>query len=208
MSTQLKIHWNTAYNKADNQLGWFEKDPQETMKLVLQTQLPKDAKIMNVGAGTTTLIETLLDAGYTNLIANDLSELALNKLQTRIKNSHDYELNCVVDDLTNPKQLEDLKPVDLWIDRAVLHFFLNEEDQQAYFNLIRKIVTKNGFVLIAVFTTDGAEKCCGLHLKRYNVSMLHEQLGSDFELTSSFNHTFINPFGGERPYIYTLFKRL
>jgi hypothetical protein len=30
---------------------------------------------------------------------------------------------------------------------------------------------------------------------------------NDFELKKSFNDTFINPFGGERPYIYTLFQR-
>lgn len=208
MSTEIKTHWNNAYNKADNQLGWFEEDPKETMKLVLQTQLPKNAQILNVGAGTTTLIDALLNAGYTNIIANDLSDLALKKLQERIKNSHDYDLNCLVDDLTNPKELNQLKAVDLWIDRAVLHFFLKENEQQAYFNLIQKIVAKNGFVLMAVFATDGAEKCCGLDLKRYNEDMLQAQLGSEFELITSFNHTFLNPFGGERPYIYTLFKRL
>ncbi|MFC5194435.1 class I SAM-dependent methyltransferase [Bizionia hallyeonensis] len=208
MSSELKLHWNTAYNKTDNQLGWFEENPEQTMKLVLKTQLPKDARILNVGAGTTTLIDALLDADYTNLIVNDLSNQALEKLQTRIKNSHNYNLNCVVDDLTKPKKLNQLEPIDLWIDRAVLHFFLAEKDQQAYFNLIKQIVAKNGFVLIAVFATNGAEKCCGLDLKRYNTNMLQDELGSDFELISSFNHTFINPFGGERPYIYTLFKRL
>ena len=109
MSSKLKLHWNTAYNKADNQLGWFEKYPEKTMTLVTQTQLPKNAKILNVGAGTTTLIDALLDASYTNLIANDLSNQALEKLQTRIKNSHNYNLNCVVDDLTNPKKLNQLK---------------------------------------------------------------------------------------------------
>ncbi len=208
MSTNLKSHWNTAYNKEDSQLGWFEENPEETMRLVQQTQLPKNAKILNVGAGTTTLIEALLDAGYTNLIANDVSELALEKLQIRVNKSHNYHLNSVVDDLTNSKQLDSLKPIDLWIDRAVLHFFLKEDEQLAYFNLIKKMVSKNGFVLIAVFATNGAEKCCGLDLKRYNSDMLEEKLGPDFKLVSSFNHTFVNPFGGERPYIYTLFKRL
>ncbi|TYB78545.1 class I SAM-dependent methyltransferase [Bizionia myxarmorum] len=208
MTLPIKSHWNTAYIKDDNQLGWFEEDPQETMTLILKTQLPKTAKILNVGAGTTKLIDALLDAGYRNIIANDLSDMALEKLQARIKYSHDYKLPIVVDDLTQPKELESLEPIDLWIDRAVLHFFLKEEEQQAYFNLVKKIVAKNGFVLIAVFATDGAEKCCGLDVQRYNASMLEAKLGSEFELVSSFHHTFINPFGGERPYIYTLFKRL
>ena len=203
----LKEHWNRAYDKADNQLGWFEENPAQTMQLIESCKLEKDVRILNVGVGTTTLIDALLDAGYINLIANDLSDLALQKLKERIKKSHNYDLNCITDDLTNPIELQNIEPIDLWIDRAVLHFFLQVKEQTAYFNLIKKIVAKNGYVLIAVFALDGAEKCCGLDLKRYNVEMLQNNLGTDFKLITSFNHTFINPFGGERPYIYTLFKR-
>ena len=206
-SQHLKEHWNKAYNKDDNQLGWFEENPTQTMQLIEECKLETNARILNVGAGTTTLIDSLLDAGYTNILANDLSDLALEKLKGRIKKSHNYNLDCITDDLTNPTELQNLEPIDLWIDRAVLHFFLKEEEQIAYFNLIKKIVAKNGYVLIAVFALDGAEKCCGLDLKRYNADMIQNNLGSDFQLINSFNYTFINPFGGERPYGYTLFKR-
>ena len=203
----LKEHWNKAYNKVDNELGWFEENPIQTMQLIDSCRFKKDARILNVGVGTTTLIDTLLDAGYNNLIANDLSDIALEKLKKRIQKSHDYNLNCIADDLTNPSKLQNLEPIDLWIDRAVLHFFLKEEEQTAYFNLIKKIVAKGGYILIAVFALDGAEKCCGLDLKRYDLKMLQHSLGADSQLIDSFNYTFINPFGGERPYVYTLFKK-
>lgn len=206
-SEDLKSHWDKAYNKEDNQLGWFEETPTQTMQLVEACQLKKDATILKVGAGTTNLIEALLDAGYTNLIANDLSEVALQKLQSRIKESHNYDLKAIADDITNPSDLQKLQNIDLWIDRAVLHFFLKEEEQTAYFNLINNILAKKAFVLIAVFALDGAEKCCGLDLKRYNVEMLQNKLGESFKLVNSFNYTFINPFGGERPYVYSLFQK-
>lgn len=203
----LKTHWNKAYNKDDNQLGWFEEHPAQTMQLIESCMLDKDARILNVGVGTTTLIDSLLNEGFNNLIANDLSDLALQKLKKRILKSHNYNLNCLVDDLTNTSELHLLNNIDLWIDRAVLHFFLKDEEQNAYFNLINNIITKGGFVLIAVFALDGAEKCCGLDIKRYNVEMLQNGLGEKFHLIKSFNHTFINPFGGERPYVYTLFQK-
>lgn len=206
-SLDLKEHWNKAYGKEDYELGWFEDNPTQTMQLIESCKLEKDAKILNVGAGTTTLIDTLLDNGYTNLIANDLSPVALQKLRERILQSHCYNLKCIADDLTNPSELQQLLNIDLWIDRAVLHFFLKEEEQTAYFNLIKNIVAKGGFVLIAVFALNGAEKCCGLDLKRYNVEMLQNKLGNHFKLIKSFNYSFINPFGGERPFIYTLFKK-
>ena len=205
--SDLITHWDNAFSKENEQLGWFETSPNQTMQLIKECSLNKTSKILNVGAGTTTLIESLLDDGYTNIIANDLSPLALQKLKTRVYNSHQYHLNCIIDDLTQPKILNTLSNVDLWIDRAVLHFFLKEEEQNTYFNLIHQIVSKNGYVLIAVFSEDGAPKCCGLDLQRYNLKMLETKLGSNFKLISSFNYTFINPFGGERPYIYTLFQK-
>lgn len=207
MISNLNEHWNAAYNKEDEQLGWFEANPMQTMELVNACNLQKDATILNVGAGTTTLIDTLLEEGYTNILANDLSDLALNKLKKRIKKSHNYNLNCIKDDLTNPQKINKLQNIDLWVDRAVLHFFLTEVEQKAYFNLIQKTVSNSGYVIIAVFSLEGAQKCCGLDLKRYNLEMLQNNLSSHFKLIKTFNHTFINPFGGERPYIYTLFQR-
>ena len=207
MTSDLKEHWNTAYNKEDEQLVWFEANPMQSMELVKACNLQKDATILNVGAGTTTLIDTLLEEGYTNIIANDLSDLALEKLKQRIRKSHNYNLTCIKDDLTNPQKINKLQNIDLWIDRAVLHFFLTQEEQKSYFSLIQKTVSNNGYVIIAVFSLEGAQKCCGLDLKRYNLEMLQNNLGTHFRLIKTFNHTFINPFGGERPYIYTLFQR-
>lgn len=203
-----KAHWNSVYDsKTDEQLGWYESLPEKTMQLIEDCNLKPNATILNVGAGTTTLIDEFLKRGFTNIIVNDLSESALKNLKHRIKSNFNYNLECIVDDLTQPTSLQKLSHIDLWIDRAVLHFFLKEEEQKAYFELIKKVVSKNGFVLIAVFALDGAEKCSGLPLQRYNVSMLQEKLGDNFKLRDSFNYTFINPFGGERPYVYTLFQR-
>lgn len=203
-----KSHWNEKYQSTqDEELGWYEDTPETTMQLIAKCELPKDASILNVGAGTTTLIDLLLDKGYNNVFANDLSEVALEKLQKRINEQYNYNLKCIADDLTNPSELNKLQDIDLWIDRAVLHFFLKQEEQQAYFDLIKKIVAKNGYVLIAVFSLEGAPKCCNLDLQRYNAGMLQSKLGKEFKLVETFNHTFINPRGGERPYVYTLFQR-
>ena len=203
-----KSHWNEKYQSTqDEELGWYEDTPETTMQLVARCELTKDASILNVGAGTTTLIDLLLDKGYNNVFANDLSEVALEKLQKRILEAYNYDLKCIADDLTNPSELNTLQDIDLWIDRAVLHFFLKKEEQQAYFDLIRKIIAKGGYVLIAVFSLEGAPKCCSLDLQRYNSDMLQNKLGDEFKLVETFDHTFINPRGGERPYVYTLFQR-
>ena len=200
-------HWNKAYTKNPTEkLGWYEEKSTQTLELISKTQLPKDASILHVGAGSSTLIDDMINEGYTNQIANDLSEKSLQDLKERLGEKSNL-VNFIVDDLINPKRLNTLEGVDLWNDRAVLHFFLKEEEQKAYFDLVRKVVKHNGFVLIAVFALDGAEKCCGLPLQRYNVQMLQDNLGSEFTLQESFDYTFVNPYGGERPYVYALFQR-
>lgn len=200
-------HWNKAYTKNPTEkLGWYEERSTQTLELISKTQLPKDATILHVGAGSSTLVDDLVKEGYTNQIANDLSEKSLQDLKTRLGVQAD-QVRFLVDDLTNPSVLNTLEQVDLWNDRAVLHFFLKEEEQKAYFDLVKKVVKNNGFVLIAVFALEGAEKCCGLPLQRYNVQMLQDHLGSEFRLQESFDHTFVNPYGGERPYVYALFQR-
>jgi SAM-dependent methyltransferase len=206
-NTDYSKHWEGVYQtKEDEQLGWFEDFPETTLQLIEKCNLNPDATILNVGAGTTRLIDALLDKGFTNIIANDLSTAALQKLKDRILKNYDYKLNCIADDLTHPKTLLQLQNIDLWIDRAVLHFFLMEEEQKAYFNVIKKIVRKGGYVLIAVFSLEGAEKCSGLTLQRYNAEMLQNHLGLEFKLIEAFDRIYVNPSGSERPYIYTLFQ--
>ena len=72
---------------------------------------------------------------YTNIIANDLSEKALTTLKNRL-GEQASKVTFIADDLMHPKKLNKLSNIDLWNDRAVLHFFLKEEEKIAYFNLL------------------------------------------------------------------------
>jgi cyclopropane fatty-acyl-phospholipid synthase-like methyltransferase len=203
----FKNHWNEAYlNNKTEKLGWFEEKSEQTLTLIKEARLSEDALILNVGAGSSTLIDNLLADGFSNIIANDLSEEALESLKNRIGKND--KVKFIVDNLLNPSKLNKLENIDLWNDRAVLHFFLKEAEIKAYFNLLKKVLKANGFVIISVFAKNGAEKCCGLLVKRYDMEMLSNELGTDFKLKNSFNYTFVNPFGAERPYIYALFQRI
>jgi len=112
-----------------------------------------------------------------------------------------------VDDLTNPTEINVLQNLDLWHDRAVLHFFTDANSQETYFELIKKLVKQNGFVIIAAFNLNGATKCSGLPVHRYDANLLQEKLGNGFELIESFDYIYTMPSSDTREYIYTLFKR-
>tara|TARA_R110002050_G_scaffold175846_1_gene308684 strand:- start:2111 stop:2803 length:693 start_codon:yes stop_codon:yes gene_type:complete len=205
-TTDLKAHWDKAYtNNPHEKLGWFETDLSPTFKLLNISKIAKNARIINIGAGSTVLIDELLKLNYTQLIATDISAVALDILEKRVGNEH---VSFITDDLTNPTVLKDMDAVDMWIDRAVLHFFTEEKDQQTYFDLLRSKVSKGGFVLLAEFALDGAKKCSGLDVCRYDTAMLSKKLGKDFELQDSFEYTYTMPSGDLRPYIYTLFQKI
>ena len=201
-------HWNNAYQKTPaDSLGWYEEDPIPSLELISECNLPKDALIFNAGVGAATLIELLLNKGYSNIVVNDIAASALTELKNNLTVHKQGKVKFIVDDLTNPSELLKLKDVDLWHDRAVLHFFTTEEQQKAYFDLIRKVIRLKGYVILAEFNLEGAKKCSGLDVFNYNEEMLQERLGEDFELLKSFNYTYTQPSGGLREYVYTLFQR-
>lgn len=208
LEKDFKLHWEKAYQKTEvSKLGWFEESPEPSMRLINKCNLKKNASILNVGAGATNLVDELLKNGYENIIANDLSSTALDKLKTRLGDNESNKIQWIVDDLTKPTELNNLKKIDLWHDRAVLHFFNKKEEREAYFCLLNKLVKTNGFVIIATFNLNGATKCSDLPVYRFDKKMLSEEIGNEFELIESFDYTFTMPSGDTREYIYTLFKR-
>lgn len=200
-------HWHDVYKDADiTTLGWYEIESTPSLQLIDKCNLSKNDLILNVGAGSTTLIDSLLENGYTNLIANDISGKSLNIIKGRVGEKQ-HSVKWIVDDIINPTELEKIPQVHLWNDRAVLHFFVEEKDQDAYFDLLDQKVCKNGYVILAVFSLEGAKRCSGLPVKRYSVNMLQEKLGSRYILKDSFSYIYTMPNGEDRNYIYTLFQK-
>lgn len=205
--TDSQRHWDKAYSDQPmDQLGWYEDMPEPSLSLIKKSGIESDARQLHAGVGGSTLIDHLLDSGYTRLIANDISPVALDRLRERIGEAS-KKIHWIVDDLSKPGTLNTIEPIDLWHDRAVLHFLLDADAQKAYFDLIRKVVRPGGRVIIGVFNLKGAEKCSGLSVFRYDHQMLVDRMGDDFELIEHFDYTFVNPRGEERPYVYTSFER-
>ena len=117
------------------------------------------------------------------------------------------KVKWIVDDVTNPEYLTQQGSLALWHDRTVLHFLIDENHQKAYLETLKKVVRKDGFVIIAVFSLDGAQKCSGLDVKNYDHKMIEEYLGKDFKLLNHFPYLYKMPSGDIRPYVYTLFQR-
>ena len=191
------MHWDSAYIDADTtKLGWYQKEHAVSMDLISSCD---GQSLLDVGAGTTTLVDTLLENQY-DVTVLDISSEALRILSNR----HGANLKYIRGDLSESLELGDF---DIWHDRAVLHFLLKESERQSYVANLESCISSGGFAVIETFSTDGAQKCCGLNLHTFDEKMLTELLGDNWILIDSIRHTHINPFGGERPYISAIFKR-
>ncbi|MCE7737030.1 MAG: class I SAM-dependent methyltransferase [Candidatus Heimdallarchaeota archaeon] len=201
-------HWDNVYNKTDpTKLGWYQAEALPSLEIIKELDISRKDQILVVGAGLTMLADGLIENGYHNLIFSDISKTGLAKLEVRLK-SQGNEFSYIVDDLTKSTELSQLREIAVWHDRAVLHFLTEDFQKQEYIKLMHKVVRIGGYAIIAVFSLDGAAKCSGLDVCRYSQETIDELLGEDFKLIKSFDYTYIQPSGNERPYVYTVFKRI
>ncbi|MEW5802281.1 MAG: class I SAM-dependent methyltransferase [bacterium] len=198
-------HWDKIFSGTeDSKLGWYEKDPSKLFELLNLIPGWDNSTIFVPGVGTSLLIEGLLGKG-TTLVLNDISIEAINRVKSRL-GDRSKGIYYLCQDIAQPIQ-DAIPDIDIWIDRAVLHFLTDEDDIRGYFNNLKSILKVDSYAMFAEFSKTGASKCAGLTLHRYSIEELSERLGSSFTLMSHFNYIYINPNGDPRPYIYALFKR-
>ncbi len=198
-------HWQRVYDsKSPEEVGWYQSDHTSSMELIRDSGTDREGIVINVGCGASTILESLIAEGFSNLIAVDISATALSHCEHRLGE----QVTWVVDDVTQPHNLLQLGEVNLWHDRAVLHFFTSEEEMRGYLHTLKTMLSVGGHAVIETFSLDGAPQCSGLDLRRYDEKMLCELLGKEFRLIRSIHHVHTTPDGGIRPYISTLFQRI
>jgi EEF1A lysine methyltransferase 2 len=209
MPSSQAPHWNKVYNhKASKELGWYESHPELSLNLIKKCQLPSEALILIAGAGTTTLVDALIDLGFSSLIACDLSAIALKNLQTRL-GVQAQTVDWIVDDLSAAQNLDKYASrIDLWQDRAVLHFLLTEPERTGYLKSLKDLLKPGGFALIACFAPGTVQRCSGLPIRQYSAQDLSDWLGSNFKLIESHLQTYTQPSGGQREFTHALFQRI
>ncbi|HIP32962.1 MAG TPA: class I SAM-dependent methyltransferase [Crocinitomicaceae bacterium] len=203
----LQEHWEKSYEKDEVQLGWYQDSAKESLELITKTGISKNKKIIDIGSGSSVLIDDLIDDGYSNIIAADISQKAMDNTKNRLSETDLQKVTWIVDDLTEPTELQNLTDISIWHDRAVFHFLTEEKDRETYFELLNGAVKKGGYVIIATFNLTGANKCSRLPVQRYDEKGIAEFLGAQFNLINFFDFDYTIPNGDVRPYVYTLFRK-
>ena len=208
MQKSTKEHWDTVYASTPVQrLGWYEPEPILSLEMIENCAIDIGDPILDVGAGSTTLIDSLIQRNYKNITALDISAAALKELRNRLDERKATQVNWLVADITQPAETQMLHDSAIWHDRAMLHFLTDEAARQAYLTVLKKVLRPGGFAIIAVFSKEGATQCSGLDVQRYDENDLGTFLGSTFELKESRDYDYLMPSGGVRSYLYVRFRR-
>ena len=112
MKNALQEYWNTVYSaNPEDQLGWYEAVPHISLDLIDHCSLAKNDPILDVGSGNAFLVDHLINQNYTNLLALDISDVALEKMRSRLGKENACHVHILVDDITTPVAVLNLKDI-------------------------------------------------------------------------------------------------
>ena len=205
MVENRKAHWDQVYSKkSPEDLTWYQARPEVSLALIERAGLAREARIIDVGGGTSHLTTFLLEGGYQDLSVLDLSDTAL-ELARQSLGSLGSEVKWYGADVT---EFEPPHRWDLWHDRAVFHFLTEKNDRDGYCRVLEEAVEPGGHVVIATFGPDGPKRCSGLEVRRYSPQSLQAELGGKYELRGSMNETHRTPAGGTQEFVYSWFQKV
>ena len=201
---QAQEHWDRMYStRPEQELSWFEEDPAISLELLLRPELDKHAPILDVGGGTSRLLDALLDRGFTQPAVLDISAAALGKSKRRL-GDRSSQVRWIVADVTTWKPD---RQYSAWHDRAVFHFLTREEQRRAYRAALESAVAPGGTVVIGTFALDGPEQCSGLTVQRYSPESLAAELGPGFACTAAQSFDHATPAGKVQRFQFSRFNR-
>ncbi|MEO5981020.1 MAG: class I SAM-dependent methyltransferase [Pedococcus sp.] len=195
--------WEGVHDSKDvDGVSWWQSVPELSLGLVDSTAVGREEPIIDVGAGWSTLVDHLLERGYRDLTAIDLSATALRTVRDRLGADGDDVTLTVADVL-------DFRPgrqFSLWHDRAVFHFLTEEDERQDYLASVERCLAPGGWLVVATFGPDGPTTCSGLPIVRYT----HTELAAEFpgyEVVATSGEDHVTPWGSTQQFTAVLLRR-
>jgi SAM-dependent methyltransferase len=197
-------HWEKVYaTKQPHEVSWTQERPAISLDFIHSFQLPRNARIIDIGGGDSRLADHLLAEGFEDITVLDISAEALARARERLGDKAS-RVKWLVQDITG------FKPeaaYDLWHDRATFHFLVNAGEVNAYLAAARQGVKTGGFALIGTFSDDGPDKCSGLPVRQYSEETLSAAVENGFRKIRCVREDHVTPFNTRQNFLFCAFRR-
>jgi ubiquinone/menaquinone biosynthesis C-methylase UbiE len=201
----LAKHWEKIYQeKVHEEVSWYTPHLERSLELILRTGIDKNASIIDVGGGASTLVDDLLARSFKKITVLDISGEALEASKIRL-GSLSNQITWIEGDIKEVTLLENF--YDVWHDRALFHFLTRPEDRQKYVHQLDHSLKAGGHLIMAIFGLKGPPRCSGLDIVRYTPKSLLAELSHVFTLLENFTETHGTPFGTNQEFIYCHFRK-
>lgn len=200
-----KEHWERIYREQSVQdLSWHQAHADRSLHLIAASGAARDAAIIDVGGGASSLAADLLARGYTNLWVLDVSATALAAARHAMGAAAAQVTWVEADACTAAVPANHFA---VWHDRAVFHFLIDPAQRAAYVARALAAVSPGGHLIIATFAEDGPERCSGLPVVRYRPQQIEAQFAGACELSAVEREKHRTPGGATQSFVYCLLRR-
>lgn len=196
------IHWNEAFAGDVTSRGWYQPNADVDWSMV--GEISDTAAVLDVGGGASAWVDGALDRGFTDITVLDWAEIGLRLAQQRLGSRSD-DVTWIVGDVTT---WQPERAYQLWHDRAVLHFLLDERDKHSYRRTLLSATERGSILVLGVFNESGPSMCAGLPVHRWSVSAMKDFLGNDFTLERQLEQQHRRPDGDMQDYVWVRARRL
>jgi SAM-dependent methyltransferase len=197
--------WNTAYReKGAATVSWYRPHLDVSLRLLDKAGLTPQTRVIDAGAGASTLVDDLLDRGVRAITLLDLSSEALGIARARL-GARAASIRFIVGDVTTAELAT--AAFDIWHDRAVLHFLLGADDVSAYVRQATRALADGGHAIIGGFAADGPLRCSGRDVARREPEDIAALFGERFELIDAAHESHVTPAGATQRFAYALLRK-
>jgi ubiquinone/menaquinone biosynthesis C-methylase UbiE len=200
----FKAHWENVYNnKKINEVSWYQPKPKTSLDIFRSFNLPKTAKVIDVGGGDSFFVDYLLDLNYRDITVLDISESAIKRAKLRLGK----RANGVKWIVANSSCFQPTETYDFWHDRAAFHFLTKKDEIENYLATAHENINQSGILVLGTFSEQGPKKCSGIDIKQYSESTMTEKLKLYFKKIACLNVEHKTPFNTIQNFIFCTFKK-
>ena len=198
----LAAYWDEAYrSRGFTAVSWFQSAPTVSLELIEVLGVDKTEAVIDIGGGSSPLVDHLVRAGFEDVTVLDVSEAALESARQRVGETG--AVTWLHGDLL---RWQPTRSYTLWHDRAVFHFLTAQADRDQYLLTLNEAMASGGAVVMATFASDGPDYCSGLPVARYSPQGLSDVLGDGFRVVAERRELHTTPAGAVQPFTWVAAK--